>query len=521
MRGAHFEEEEGAGDEEDGAHAQEGGVAVAGAEVGGNQVGQGAGGLGAGGADEGAQVDDAHMLALASGGAQVVGDGPVHGEDDAHRAAHNAGYQHGEQVGVDEHHRHGAGGNHRYADIKHGAASDAVGDPAGGVGGEGEHTADADDGDAEGLGRVVHAHFVAQEEEAVGGEDDHRAQEGAAGGDEPGQLGVQARHCGGFGEGHIGAVEGGGGGGAGKARPAQDGQRSNAGGAHYHGGEHGQGGPEPGDAVGAGVVSDHQSGEEEDAGAAGGFQQGFDGGGDAHSGDGHQVADAGEVGGVADAGVGLDEYPDNEEAGVVEGRGQGGEAHRDADGGPEEVGEAASDAGTGAVAGPADGNLGDGGGEESGESHQAEEGVFGGGRGDFQHQDGDDDGVHRQDEAGHSEAVGVEADEGELAPGVGGRRGGGGRHRVCVHSGRYELEGRAAPTGVGRAASGGGVGGGSGQALKATRTIFCSRARAIAVAISVRSCSPMTPMKATPRSRPTRKSITVEDSSPTGPPWRT
>ena len=392
------------------------------------------------------------MLSLAAGSGQVVGNSPVYGQDDAHRAADDAGDQHGQQVGVDEHHRHGAGGYHRHADIKHRAASDTVGNPAGGVGGEGKHPAHADDGDAQGLGRVVHAHLIAQEKEAVGSEYDHRRQEGAAGTDEPGQLGVQARHLGGFGEGHIGAVERGRGSRSGKAHPAENGQRTDAGSAHYHGGKHRQGRPEPGDAVGPGVVSDHQPGQEQDAGAAGGFQQGFDGGGNAHSADRHQVADAGEVGGVGDAGVGLDEYPDDEQAGVVEGRGQGGQAHRDADGGPKQVGQAAPDAGTGAVAGPAHGNLGHGGGQQSGESHQAEEGVFGGSRGDFQHQDGDDDGVHRQDEAGQAEAVGVEADEGQLAPGVGRR---GRRHRVCVHSGGYE-PGREIPAYAGMTGNGGG-----------------------------------------------------------------
>ena len=175
---------------------------------------------------------------------------------------------------------------------------------------------------------------------------------------------------------------------------------------------------------GAGVMADHKAGGEEYAGAAGGFQEGFDGGGDAHSFVRHQVADAGEVGRVGDAGVGLDEDPGDEQAGVVEGRGEGDQSHGDADGGPEEVGQAASDAGTGAVAGPAHGHLGDGGGQESGESDQAEEGVFGGVGGDFQHQDGDDHSVHSQDESGQAEAVGVEAHEGQLAPGVGRGQGG-------------------------------------------------------------------------------------------------
>ena len=85
-------------------------------------------------------------------------------------------------------------------------------------------------------------------------------------------------------------------------------------------------------------MADHKAGGEEDAGAAGGFQEGFDGGGDAHSFVRHEVADAGEVGRVGDAGVGLDEDPGDEEAGVVEGGGEGDQSHGDADGGPEEVG---------------------------------------------------------------------------------------------------------------------------------------------------------------------------------------
>ena len=54
---------------------------------------------------------------------------------------------------------------------------------------------------------LFHLHLVAEEEEAVGGEDDHGGEEGAAGGDEPGQVGVESGEVGGFGEGHIGAVE--------------------------------------------------------------------------------------------------------------------------------------------------------------------------------------------------------------------------------------------------------------------------------------------------------------------------
>ena len=58
-------------------------------------------------------------------------------------------------------------------------------------------------------------------------------------------------------------------------------------------------------------------------------------------------------------------------------------------------------------------------------------------------------------------------------------------------------------------------------APRATCTIRFSRASAISVASSVRSCSPITPTNATPRSLPTRKSITVEDNNPAGPPCKT
>ena len=47
-----------------------------------------------------------------------------------------------------------------------------------------------------------------------------------------------------------------------------------------------------------------------------------------------------------------------------------------------------------------------------------------------------------------------------------------------------------------------------------TCTIFFSRARASWPASSSRSWSPTVPTKATPRMRPTRKSITVEDTTP-------
>ena len=67
-----------------------------------------------------------------------------------------------------------------HSDGQHGLASEPVGEPAGGVGGEDQRAADADDGQAQGLSRVFHLDLVAQEEEAIGGEDDDGGHESAA-----------------------------------------------------------------------------------------------------------------------------------------------------------------------------------------------------------------------------------------------------------------------------------------------------------------------------------------------------
>ena len=224
---------------------------------------------------------------------------------------------------------------------------------------------------------------------------------------------------------------------AGVAHAAKDGESAGAGGNDDCTGAHGQGGPEPLHAIGSRIVGDHQRCEAEEGCAAQSLEERFDGGGYAHAVGRHQLADAGEVWRVADAGVDLDEHPDDEEADIGQGHGEAGQADGDAQAGPQHVRQATAQAGAGAVAGPSDGYLHQRRGEQSGQAHDTEQGVLGGVGGDLQDENGKNRRVHGEDESGDAETVGVQRNEGAFAP-VLFRQGGRFQCRRGAHGGSSE-----------------------------------------------------------------------------------
>ena len=129
---------------------------------------------------------------------------------------------------------------------------------------------------------------------------------------------MEAGHAGGFRISHGGAVEGRRGRATGLTHAAENGEGTGTGREQQDCREHGERGPQPVHAVRSGVMGDHEGSEAKEAGATNSFQQRFDGGGDAHAIGRDQFANAGEIWRITDAGIDLDEHPDDQQADVVQ-----------------------------------------------------------------------------------------------------------------------------------------------------------------------------------------------------------